>query len=250
MDRLKKYQEIYVKEHGYEEECKKFTQNGKHDCEKCVKESEKVHITCPTYPMYSDQVTKVLTYENLFEVHAADKKDLAEKTTAIREEKDKNSKSKWTAEWKIDMSEYAVTTEAQDLAVETEIEDARQNAEKLAKKKVELEKIKTEQTQKAEQVQKVLINLEKVDEQSTQFGRVSADRLSGVEMGEGFSNISTLIKQAKQIGEEIVAKRIEEAKNTSVNINLFEDAMEGETQNESQDIDKSADADDKSDKSS
>ena len=44
-------------------------------------------IECPTYPMYSDSVTKVLTYENLFEVHAADKKAAAEKAEAVREEK-------------------------------------------------------------------------------------------------------------------------------------------------------------------
>lgn len=87
-----KYQEIYIKEHGYEKECKKFTKNGKHDCAKCLEEFKKIHgkvaIECPTYPLYSDSVTKVLSYEDLFAVNFAEKNERDEKARAVRLEKE------------------------------------------------------------------------------------------------------------------------------------------------------------------
>jgi hypothetical protein len=90
--RLMMYQEIYIKEHGYEKECPKFTKNGKHDCERCVKEYKipqcKVAIPCPTYPLYSDSVTKVLSYEDLFSVNAGEKMEREEKARAVQLEKE------------------------------------------------------------------------------------------------------------------------------------------------------------------
>ena len=77
--KLSMYQEIYKKEHGCEKECQKFIKNGKPDCERCVKEYKipqgKVAIPCPTYPLYSDSVTKILSYEDLFAVNAAEKNE-------------------------------------------------------------------------------------------------------------------------------------------------------------------------------
>ena len=95
-ERLKKYQEIYIKEHGYEEECKKFTKNGKHDCSECIKNYKKPNglpeglpeFICPTYPLYSDSVTKVLSYEDLFAVNSAEKNERDEKARAVRFEKE------------------------------------------------------------------------------------------------------------------------------------------------------------------
>ena len=87
-ERLKKYQEIYIKEHGYEKACAKFN----HDCERCVKEYKekqgKVAIACPSYPLYSDSVTKVLSYEDLFKVNAGEKLEREEKARAVRLEKE------------------------------------------------------------------------------------------------------------------------------------------------------------------
>lgn len=86
--RLSMYQEIYIKEHGFEEVCKKYN----HNCEKCVREYKepqgKVAIECPTYPLYSDSVTKVLSYEDLFAVNAAEKNERDEKARAVRLEKE------------------------------------------------------------------------------------------------------------------------------------------------------------------
>ncbi|MBR6013437.1 MAG: type IV secretory system conjugative DNA transfer family protein [Selenomonadaceae bacterium] len=91
-ERLKKYQEIYVKEHGYEEGCKKFTKNGKHNCEECLKNYKKPNglpeMICPTYPLYSDSVTKVLSYEDLFAVNAGEKFEREEKARAVQIEKE------------------------------------------------------------------------------------------------------------------------------------------------------------------
>ena len=78
--------------------------------------------------------------------------------------------------------------------------------------------------------------MEKVDEQKSQFGRVSADKLSNVEMGEGFNNIASLIKQAMQVGEEIVKEKIKAAENTPVNTEFLEDVTEGTEQNENKNI--------------
>ena len=89
LERLKKYQEIYVKEHNFDF-CKKYPKGDGKACAACMKikaEKNLPQIECPTYPLYSDSVTKVLTYENLFEVHAADKKAAEEKAEVVREEK-------------------------------------------------------------------------------------------------------------------------------------------------------------------
>ena len=87
-ERLKKYQEIYIKEHGDEKACAKFN----HDCERCVKEYKepqgKVAIACPSYPLYSDSVTKVLSYEDLFKVNAGEKLEREEKARAVQLEKE------------------------------------------------------------------------------------------------------------------------------------------------------------------
>jgi len=86
--RLSMYQEIYIREHGFEEVCKKYN----HDCEKCVREYKepqgKVAIVCPTYPLYSDSVTKVLSYEDLFAVNASEKNERDEKARAVQLEKE------------------------------------------------------------------------------------------------------------------------------------------------------------------
>ena len=88
IERLGKYQKIYIKEHGYEEECKKYN----HDCEKCVREfkepQKKVAIPCPICPLYSDSVTKILSYEDLFAVNEAEKIEKEEKARAVQLEKE------------------------------------------------------------------------------------------------------------------------------------------------------------------
>ena len=92
MKRLAMYQEIYIRERGYEAACAKFTKNGKHDCERCILKYKKpkgeVPIPCPTYPLYSDSVTKVLSYEDLFAVNAGEKSERDEKALAVRLEKE------------------------------------------------------------------------------------------------------------------------------------------------------------------
>lgn len=75
------YQEIYVREHEF----KKF-------CKKCV-EKYKIPqnlpaMICPTCPLYSDSVTKVLSYEDLFAVNSAEKNERDEKARAVRLEKE------------------------------------------------------------------------------------------------------------------------------------------------------------------
>ena len=94
--RLAMYQEIYIREHGYEAECTKYTENGKHDCARCIKEFKKVQgkvaIPCPTYPLYSDSVTRVLSYEDLFAVNAGEKSERDEKALAVRLEKEYEAK--------------------------------------------------------------------------------------------------------------------------------------------------------------
>ena len=94
--RLTMYQEIYIRERGYETECAKYTENGKHDCARCVKEFKKeqgkVAIPCPTYPLYSDSVTRVLSYEDLFAVNAGEKSERDEKALAVRLEKEYEAK--------------------------------------------------------------------------------------------------------------------------------------------------------------
>lgn len=92
LKRLNMYQGIYIKEHGCEAACKKYTSGGKHDCARCVEEYKKANdlppIPCPTYPLYSDHVTRVLSFEDLFAVHAADKEELSERSLAVQMEKE------------------------------------------------------------------------------------------------------------------------------------------------------------------
>ena len=99
------YQEIYIKEHGCEKVCKKYTVGGKHDCERCVAEYKSKHdlppIPCPSHPLYSDHVTRVLSFADLFAVHAADKEELFERSRAVQMEKEHQeriAKDKDTAE--------------------------------------------------------------------------------------------------------------------------------------------------------
>ena len=90
--RLAMYQKIYIREHGYEAECAKYTKDGKHDCEHCILEYKKPQgkpaIPCPTYPLYSDSVTKVLSYEDLFAVNAGEKFERDEKALAVQLERE------------------------------------------------------------------------------------------------------------------------------------------------------------------
>ena len=87
-ERLEMYQKIYMREHGCEEACRKYN----HDCERCVKEFKtatgKVPIACPKYPLYSDSVTRVLSFKDLFAVNAAEKTEREEKAKAVRLEKE------------------------------------------------------------------------------------------------------------------------------------------------------------------
>ena len=90
--RLKMYQEIYVREHEFQKFCKKFLNGSDEDCKKCV-EKYKIPqnlpaMICPMYPLYSDSVTKVLSYEDLFEVNAGEKFERDEKAKAVRLEKE------------------------------------------------------------------------------------------------------------------------------------------------------------------
>ena len=87
-ERLEMYRKIYIREHGCEEACQKYNR----DCERCVREFKaatgKVPIPCPTYPLYSDSVTKVLSFEDLFAVNAAEKSEREDKARAVRLEKE------------------------------------------------------------------------------------------------------------------------------------------------------------------
>ena len=156
LDRLKKYQEIYVKEHGFDF-CKKYPKSDDKACKECMKikaEKNLPQIECPTYPLYSDQVTQVLTYADLFSVHEAYKKALAEKKAAIREEKNpvatifEKAKSKVKAEEKASLEELSAESNA-------EIIQARENAKKIkvAEKTKELRETKLPIPELLEEVQ-------------------------------------------------------------------------------------------------
>lgn len=85
---LKEYQKIYVREHGWEEEyCKKYN----HKCEDCIEKFKIPNglsaIPCPTFPMYSDIVTKIETYDDLFAVHSLEVADKKEKMNMVMLEK-------------------------------------------------------------------------------------------------------------------------------------------------------------------
>ena len=89
LERLKKYQEMYVQEHNFDF-CKKYPQGDESACEKCLKikaEKNLPEMECPKYPLYSDSVTQVLTYENLFAIHEAEKISAEEKAKAVQAEK-------------------------------------------------------------------------------------------------------------------------------------------------------------------
>jgi len=89
LERLKKYQEIYVKEHNFDF-CKKYPKGDENACEKCLKikaEKKLPEMECPKYPLYSDSVTQILTYENLFAIHEAEKISAEEKAKAVQSEK-------------------------------------------------------------------------------------------------------------------------------------------------------------------
>ena len=116
--RLKMYQEIYVKEHGYQEFCKKYPNGSDKDCKNCVEECKVKNgvpaMICPTYPLYSDNVTKVLSFEDLFAVNAGEKAEREEKAEAVRFEKEyaarKEAKEKAEKE-KIDLTKENETEE-------------------------------------------------------------------------------------------------------------------------------------------
>ena len=89
LERLKKYQEIYVREHNFDF-CKKYQKGDESACEKCMKikaEKNLPEMECPKYPLYSDSVTQVLTYENLFAIHEAEKISAEKKAKAVQSEK-------------------------------------------------------------------------------------------------------------------------------------------------------------------
>ena len=90
--RLKMYQEIYVKEHDYQKFCKKYPNGSDEDCKECIKkckvENGVLKMICPTYPLYSDTVTKVLSFKDLFEVNAGEKLEREEKAKAVRFERE------------------------------------------------------------------------------------------------------------------------------------------------------------------
>ena len=44
-------------------------------------------MECPKYPLYSDSVTQVLKYEDLFAIHEAEKISAEEKAKAVQSEK-------------------------------------------------------------------------------------------------------------------------------------------------------------------
>ena len=111
MEKLKMYQEIYVKEHDYQKFCKKFPNGSDEDCKECIEKCKVKNgvpaMICPTYPLYSDNVTKVLSFKDLFEVNAGEKSEREEKAEAVRLEKEyaarKEAKEKAEKE-KIDLS--------------------------------------------------------------------------------------------------------------------------------------------------
>ncbi|MBR1859350.1 MAG: hypothetical protein IJ797_07615, partial [Selenomonadaceae bacterium] len=84
---LKMYQEIYVKEHGYQKFCKKYPNGSEEDCKECIEKCKLKNsvpaMICPTYPLYSDNVTKVLSFKDLFEVNAGENQGRNEITEII-----------------------------------------------------------------------------------------------------------------------------------------------------------------------
>ena len=124
LKRLNMYQGIYIKEHGCEVACKKYTSAGKHDCTRCVEEYKKSHglppIPCPSYPLYSDHVTRVLSFEDLFAVHAADKEELEERSLAVQMEKEHQMRLSEEAENMVSEDNPAVEPEPTTTTTEKE----------------------------------------------------------------------------------------------------------------------------------
>lgn len=125
--RLGMYQEIYIKEHGYEKACAKF----KHDCERCIKEYKepqgKVAIPCPTYPLYSDSVTKVLSYEDLFKVNVGEKLEREEKARAVQLEKEYEARK--AAKEKAEKNKIQLSKEKEGQETNENIEPLERNGE-------------------------------------------------------------------------------------------------------------------------
>ncbi len=98
INRLHEYQCIYMKEHGYQKFCKRYPDGkvkncgGGKVCDECIKNNS-LSMKCPEYPLFSDSVTKVVSYETLFKVHAADSADLVKRTEIIAHEKQRKEVS-------------------------------------------------------------------------------------------------------------------------------------------------------------
>ena len=94
LERLQMYQKIYVKEHNFDF-CKKFPSGDGKYCAECIEKNKKPRklpeMECPICPLYSDSVTKVSSYKDLFAVHEAEKIAQAEKEKAVRKEKERVS---------------------------------------------------------------------------------------------------------------------------------------------------------------
>ena len=171
-ERLKKYQEIYIKEHGYEKTCAKFN----HDCERCVKEHKekqgKVAIECPSYPLYSDSVTKVLSYEDLFKVNAGEKLEREEKARAVRlekeyEERKINSQKKSEAK-----NENIESVEENGTNAESEKQnsDGLEVAEEIGTSGNDLDKQFGESPPEEKQQEVITLNLEMLNSRKAIFG--------------------------------------------------------------------------------
>ena len=135
-ERLSRYQEIYIHEHGCEEACAKYTKDGKHDCARCVKEFKepqgKVAIPCPTYPLYSDSVTKVLSYEDLFAVNASEKSERDEKARAVRLEKEYEARQAAKSKGKVTLTKENKSEEQKSDEKLEQVEENR-NADDIGK---------------------------------------------------------------------------------------------------------------------
>ena len=97
LERLQMYQKIYVKEHNFDF-CKKFPSGDGKYCAECIEKNKKPRklpeMECPICPLYSDSVTKVSSYKDLFAVHEAEKIAQAEKEKAVRKERERVSLEK------------------------------------------------------------------------------------------------------------------------------------------------------------
>ena len=135
-ERLSRYQEIYIHEHDCEVACAKYTKDGKHDCARCVKEFKelqgKVAIPCPTYPLYSDSVTKVLSYEDLFAVNTSEKSERDEKARAVRLEKEYEARQAAKSKGKVTLTKEN-KSEEQKLDEKLEQVEENRNADDIGK---------------------------------------------------------------------------------------------------------------------